>query len=182
MPTSDPYARFGEVPLFSLTSSVMIDGGPLAAAQYGAGAGGANVSPDLHWSGFPAETQSFAVTVFDPDAPTGSGYWHWAVFNLPADVTDLATGAGVENSVLMPAGSVVMPNEERTPAFVGAGPPPGTGTHRYQFVVHALDVATLDVDPQGTPAVLGFNVHFHTLARAVLEATGVAGGAEAAVA
>jgi Raf kinase inhibitor-like YbhB/YbcL family protein len=182
MPTSDPYARFGEVPLFSLTSSVMIDGGPLAAAQYGAGAGGANVSPDLHWSGFPAETQSFAVTVFDPDAPTGSGYWHWAVFNLPADVTDLATGAGVENSVLMPAGSVVMPNEERTPAFVGAGPPPGTGTHRYQFVVHALDVATLDVDPQGTPAVLGFNVHFHTLARAVLEATGVAGGAESAVA
>jgi Raf kinase inhibitor-like YbhB/YbcL family protein len=182
MTTTDPFARFGVVPLFSLTSSVMIDGGPLAAAQYGAGAGGEDVSPDLHWSGFPAETQSFALTVYDPDAPTGSGYWHWAVFNLPADVTSLATGAGVENSVLLPAGSVVMPNETRTPAFVGASPPAGTGTHRYQFVVHALDVAILDVDPAGTPAVLGFNVHFHTLARAVLEATAVAGGADAPVA
>lgn len=179
MTTTDPFARFGEVPLFSLTSSVMIDGGPLAAAQYGAGAGGADVSPDLHWSGFPAETKSFALTVFDPDAPTGSGFWHWAIFNIPADVDSLPTGAGVENSVLLPAGAVVMPNEARQPTFIGAGPPPGTGTHRYQFVLHALDVADLGVDPTATPAVLGFNVHFHTLARAVLEATGVAGGAAA---
>ena len=180
MTTIDPFARFGEVPLFNLTSSVMVDGGPLAAAQYGAGAGGADVSPDLHWSGFPAETKSFALTVFDPDAPTGSGFWHWAVFNIPADVDSLPTGAGVENSVLLPAGAVVMPNEARELTFIGAGPPPGTGTHRYQFVLHALDVADLGVDPGATPAVLGFNVHFHTLARAVLEATGVAGGAAAA--
>jgi Raf kinase inhibitor-like YbhB/YbcL family protein len=177
MSTIDPFARFGAVPQFSLASSVMSDGGPLAAAQYGSGAGGQDVSPDLSWSGFPAETQSFALTVYDPDAPTGSGYWHWAVFNIPATVTGLPTGAGVENSPLLPAGAVVMPNETRQPAYIGASPPAGTGTHRYQFVVHALDVASLDVDPQGTPAVLGFNVHFHTLARAVLEATGVAGGA-----
>ena len=177
MSTIDPFARFGEVPLFSLTSSVMTDGGPLAAAQYGVGAGGADVSPDLHWSGFPAETKSFALTVYDPDAPTGSGYWHWAVFNIPADVDSLPTGAGVANSVLLPAGAVVIPNEIRRPTFIGAAPPRGTGAHRYQFVLHALDVADLGVDPQATPGVLGFNVHFHTLARAVLEATAVAGGA-----
>jgi Raf kinase inhibitor-like YbhB/YbcL family protein len=177
MPTTDPFARFGEVPQFSLTSSVMIDGGPLAAAQYDLDSGGENVSPDLHWSGFPEQTRSFALTVFDPDAPTGSGFWHWALFNLPADVSSLPTGAGAENSVLLPAGAVVLPNEHRQPGYLGAGPPPGTGTHRYQFVLHALDVTDLGVDPQATPAILGFNVHFHTLARAVLEATGVAGGA-----
>ena len=179
MPTTDPFARFGEVPQFSLTSSVMLDGGPLGAAQYGAGAGGADVSPDLHWSGAPAETRSFALTVYDPDAPSGSGYWHWAVFNLPAEVTSLPTGAGVPNSVLLPAGAIVVSNDAGTPAFLGAGPPAGTGTHRYQFVLHALDVADLGVDPHASAAELGLNVHFHTLARAVLEATGVAGGAAA---
>ena len=182
MTTIDPFARFGEVPQFSLTSSVMTHGGPLAAAQYGIGAGGANVSPDLAWSGYPAETKSFALTVYDPDAPTGSGFWHWAIFNIPAHVDSLPTGAGVADSVLLPAGAITLPNEARALTFIGAGPPPGTGTHRYQFMVHALDVADLGVDPDATPAVLGFNLHFHTLARAVLEATGVAGGAEAAAA
>lgn len=177
MSTIDPFARFGEVPQFGLTSSVMTDGGQLAAAQYGLGAGGANVSPDLKWAGFPVDTQSFALTVYDPDAPTGSGYWHWALFDIPAHVDSLPTGAGVEGSPLLPAGAVVLPNEERQPAFVGAAPPPGTGTHRYQFVVHALDVASLDVAAQATPAVLGTALRAHTLARAVLEATGVAGGA-----
>jgi hypothetical protein len=173
--TNDPLARFGEVPQFSLTSSDMTDGGPLRSAQYGADAGGADVSPQLSWRGFPAETQSFALTVFDPDAPTGSGFWHWAVANLPVSVTELS--AGVQS---LPAGSLVLPNELRLTSFSGAAPPPETGTHRYQFIVHALDVPTLDLDPQSTPGVLGFNLHFHTLARAVLEATGVAGGASAA--
>ena len=173
--TNDPLARFGEVPQFSLTSTDMTDGAPLAAAQYGADAGGADVSPQLSWSGFPAETQSFALTVYDPDAPTGSGFWHWAVANLPASVTELASGIDT-----LPAGSLVLPNELRLTSFIGAGPPPGTGTHRYQFIVHAVDVPTLGLDSQSTPAVLGFNLHFHTLARAVLEATGVAGGASAA--
>ncbi|MDJ0339830.1 YbhB/YbcL family Raf kinase inhibitor-like protein [Cryobacterium sp. PH31-O1] len=177
--TIDPLARFGAVPQFSLTSTVMTDGGPLLAAQYGADAGGADVSPQLSWSGFPADTQSFALTVFDPDAPTGSGFWHWAVADIPVSVTELAAGAGNPGGAL-PAGSLTLPNEYRLTSFVGAGPPPGTGTHRYQFIVHAVDVATLDLDPQSTPGVLGFNLHFHTLARAVLEATGVAGGASAA--
>ncbi|MCY7403830.1 MAG: YbhB/YbcL family Raf kinase inhibitor-like protein [Cryobacterium sp.] len=177
--THDPLARFGEVPQFSLTSTDMTDGGPLRPAQYAAGAGGADVSPQLSWSGFPAETQSFALTVYDPDAPTGSGFWHWAVANLPVSVTDLAAGVGSAGGAL-PAGSLVLPNEVRLTSFIGAGPPPGTGTHRYQFIVHAVDVGALDLDSQSTPGVLGFNLHFHTLARAVLEATGVAGGVSAA--
>ena len=173
--TQDPLARFGEVPQFSLTSTDMTDGGPLRPAQYGADAGGTNVSPQLTWTGFPPETQSFALTVYDPDAPTGSGYWHWAVANLPVSVTELPAGVDA-----LPAGSLVLPNEQRLTSFSGAAPPPGTGTHRYQFIVHAVDVAMLELDAQATPAVLGFNLHFHTLARAVLEATGVAGGASAA--
>lgn len=177
MSTPDPLARFGDVPLFSLTSTDMTDGRPLAAAQYGRGAGGADVSPQLSWSGFPAATRSFAVTVYDPDAPTGSGFWHWAVFNLPATVTSLPPGVGAAGGHLLPAGAVTLPNELGQRAFTGAGPPAGTGTHRYQFIVHAVDVPRLDVGPASTPAVLGFNLHFHTLARGILEATGVFGGA-----
>ena len=173
--TQDPLDRFGAVPQFVLTSTDMTDGGPLRPAQYGAGAGGADISPQLAWSGFPPETQSFALTVYDPDAPTGSGFWHWAVANLPVSVTELSAGVDA-----LPAGALVLPNELRLTSFVGAGPPPGTGTHRYQFIVHAVDVAVLELDPASTPAVLGFNLHFHTLARAVLEATGVAGGVSAA--
>ncbi|TFD89867.1 YbhB/YbcL family Raf kinase inhibitor-like protein [Cryobacterium serini] len=172
--TKDPLARFGEVLQFSLTSTDMTDGGPLRPAQYSAEAGGADVSPQLSWSGYPPETQSFALTVYDPDAPTGSGFWHWAVANLSVAVTSLPSGGA------LPAGALVLPNEMRLTSFAGAAPPPGTGTHRYQFIVHAVDVPTLDLDPQSTPGVLGFNLHFHTLARAVLEATGIAGGASAA--
>ena len=179
MAQNDPLARFGAVPLFTLTSTDMSDGAPLAAAQYGPGSGGRNLSPHLEWSGFPAGTKSFAVTMYDPDAPTGSGFWHWAVFNLPADCAALPADAGAPGGRLLPRGAVTLPNEGREPAFVGAGPPAGTGTHRYQFIVHAVDVARLDIDPDSTPAVLGFNLHFHTLARAVLEATGVFGGASA---
>jgi len=177
--TQDPLARFGEVPQFTLTSTDMVDGHPLSAAQYGVDAGGEDLSPELSWSGFPAGTKSFAVTMYDPDAPTGSGFWHWAVGNLPVSVTKLPAGAGGPGSSALPPEAFTLPNETRQASFVGAGPPPGTGTHRYQFIVHAVDVDTLELDPQSTPAVLGFNLHFHTLARAVLEATGVAGGATA---
>jgi Raf kinase inhibitor-like YbhB/YbcL family protein len=173
----DPLARFGEVPLFSLTSTDIADGRPLAAAQFDKPSGGGDRSPQLAWSGFPPETKSFAVTVYDPDAPTGSGFWHWAVFNLPASVTSLESGAGAPESPLLPEGAVTLPNETREAAFLGAGPPEGTGTHRYQYIVHAVDVPHLDVDLQATPAVLGFTLHFHVLARAVLEPTGAFGGA-----
>ncbi|MDY7529535.1 MULTISPECIES: YbhB/YbcL family Raf kinase inhibitor-like protein [unclassified Cryobacterium] len=177
MTTADPLAVYGEVPLFTLSSTDVTDGAPLSAAQFGEEAGGLDRSPQLSWSGFPADTKSFAVTLYDPDAPTGSGFWHWAVFNLPAAVTSLPAGAGAPGGAQLPAGAVTLPNELRLTSFIGAGPPPGTGTHRYQFIVHAVDVPTLDLDPGSTPAVLGFTLRFHTLGRAVIEATGAFGGA-----
>lgn len=175
MTANDPLERFGAVPLFTLTSDDIADGRPLARAQWGAGGGGGDVSPQLAWSGFPAETRSFAVTIHDPDAPTGSGFWHWAVFNIPAEVTALAAGAGAEGGAGLPQGAAMLSNELRSKSFTGAGPPPGTGTHHYHVVVHALDVDRLDLDPESTPAVLGFNAHFHTLARAVLTPVATAG-------
>ncbi|WP_375400118.1 YbhB/YbcL family Raf kinase inhibitor-like protein [uncultured Amnibacterium sp.] len=174
----DPYARLDPVPSFSVTSTDATDGQPFAAAQYGADSGGSDTSPQLDWTGAPAGTQSFAVTMYDPDAPTGSGFWHWAVANLPATVTSLPSGAGSSGGSL-PQGALVLPNELRVPGYVGAAPPQGTGVHRYFVVVHAVDVPTLEVDPQSTPAVLGFNLHFHTLGRAILIATAEFGGAGA---
>jgi Raf kinase inhibitor-like YbhB/YbcL family protein len=169
----DPYARLDPVPSFPLTSDDITHGEPLPAALYGSDVGGQDRSPQLSWSDLPAGTQSLAVTVFDPDAPTGSGFWHWAVADLPADTTSLAAGAA------LPEGAVLLNNELRQRSFVGANPPQGTGVHRYFVVVHAVDVPSLGIDPDVTPAVLGFNLHFHTLGRAILVGTGEFGGAAA---
>jgi len=171
----DPLERFGAVPLFTASSTDVADGRPLARDHWGAGGGGADVSPHLSWSGYPAETKSFAVTIHDPDAPTGSGFWHWAVYNIPASVTELPTDAGAEGGANLPQGAAMLSNELRSKSFTGAGPPPGTGTHHYNIIVHALDVEHLDLDPESTPAVLGFNAHFHSLARAVLTPVATAG-------
>ncbi len=177
----NPYAGMRQVPGFTLTSTDIQDGEPLPAELYAAHAGGANRSPQLSWSGFPAETQSFVVTCFDPDAPTGSGFWHWAVGNIPVTVTEIAAGAGAiagsPGSELLPAGAITMPNEQREPAFTGAAPPEGTGVHHYWFVVHALDVPRVDVPPEATPAVLGFLMRDAVLARAIIVSTGEYGQA-----
>lgn len=176
----DPYALLDPVPSFALASADLVDGGPVPTAQYGAGAGGSDTSPRLSWSGAPEGTRGYAVTCFDPDAPTGSGYWHWAAYNLPADCLELPADAGRPGSHLLPEGAVTLPNDARVRGFVGAGPPEGTGVHRYIFVVHALDVDRLEIDPEMPPAVLGFTMHFHTLARAILTVHGEFGGADAA--
>ncbi|GAB2562959.1 YbhB/YbcL family Raf kinase inhibitor-like protein [Leucobacter ruminantium] len=173
----DPYAGMREVAEFTLTSADIQDGEPLPAELYAESAGGANRSPQLSWSGFPAETKSFAVTCFDPDAPTGSGFWHWAVANIPLSVTELPAGAGALGSAALPAGAITMPNEKREPAFTGAAPPEGTGVHHYWFVVHALDVERIEVDPQATPAVMGFMMRDAVIARAIIVATGEFGQA-----
>src|SRR5882757_8025695 len=131
--------------------------------------GGSNTSPHLEWSGFPPGTQGFAITCYDPDAPTGVGFMHWAVANLAADVTSLPTGTGAPGGT-MPAGSLTLPNDLRMRHYIGPNPPPGSGRHRYVFIVHAVDVVALEIDPDLTPAVLGFNLHFHTLARGSLTA------------
>ncbi|MGO4594635.1 YbhB/YbcL family Raf kinase inhibitor-like protein [Leifsonia sp. 2TAF2] len=165
---NDPFERFGAVPLFTVSSDDFADGDRFSREQWASSSGGGDVSPQLSWTGFPPETKSFAVTIHDPDAPTGSGFWHWAVFNIPSSVTSLAPNAGAEGGAGLPEGASMLSNELRSKSFTGAEPPAGTGTHRYDIVVHALDVERLDLDPESTPAVLGFNAHFHTLARAVI--------------
>lgn len=173
----NPFALMRPVPEFSLTSSDIKHGEPLPAEQYGVDAGGQDRSPQLTWAGFPEGTKSFAVTCYDPDAPTGSGFWHWAVANIPADVTSLPAGAGVADSTVLPEGSITLPNETRAKEFIGAGPPEGTGVHHYWFVVHALSVPHIDINPEATPAVLGFMMRDVTLARGIIVATGEYGAA-----
>lgn len=174
----NPYDELGPFPEFTLESTDLADGERLAPAQYGTAAGGTDTSPQLSWHGFPASTRSFALTCFDPDAPTASGYWHWAVFNIPASVTHLARGAGAPGSVALPESAITLPNDARLRQFVGCGAPEGTGVHRYIFAVHALDVERLDIPAEAGAVALGFNAHFHTIARAFLTGLGEFGGAE----
>ncbi|MEV0618307.1 YbhB/YbcL family Raf kinase inhibitor-like protein [Nonomuraea sp. NPDC050404] len=167
MSTNNPFARLPEVPSFTVTSSTLTDGAPLPAAQMG----GKDVSPQLSWSGAPEGTKSYAVTVYDPDAPTGSGFWHWAVADIPATVRELPEGAGDETGTGLPEGAYQLPNDARARSFIGAAPPAGHGPHRYFVVVHALDVETIGVPAEATPAYLGFTISGHILGRAVLTAT-----------
>lgn len=150
---------------FTLTSNDITDGGVLPDAQVQAKG---NTSPHLKWSGAPEGTKSYAVTCYDPDAPTGSGFWHWTVANIPADVTELKTGA---SSADLPAGAVEGRTDYGPAGFGGAAPPPGHGPHRYIFTVFAVDTEKLDVTPDNSGAVFGFNLHFHTLAKATITAT-----------
>jgi Raf kinase inhibitor-like YbhB/YbcL family protein len=169
----NPYDFLPQVPGFTVTSSDVSDGTALSMPHVSGvmGAGGEDRSPQLSWSGFPEGTQSFAVTVYDPDAPTASGFWHWAVANIPASVTELPSGAGDKDSPSLPEGAVQLRNDGGFAGYVGAAPPSGHGPHRYFVVVHAVDTEALDIDADTTPAVLGFNLFFHTLARATLVAT-----------
>ncbi|MBP8534073.1 YbhB/YbcL family Raf kinase inhibitor-like protein [Streptomyces sp. MK37H] len=172
-PTGTPYDRLPKVPSFRLTSTDVRDGERLPQAQYSGilKAGGNDTSPQLSWSRFPKDTQSFAVTVYDADAATGSGFWHWAVADLPASTTSLPTGAGAKNSTRLPQGAYQLPNDARMTRYLGAAPPAGSGRHHYYIVVYALDVKSvkpLGVDNDATPALLGANLSSHTLARAVI--------------
>ncbi len=154
---------------FTLTSPDLAPGGRLADAQVfnGFGCQGGNVSPALAWSNAPRGTQSFALLVHDPDAPTGSGWWHWLVYNIPANVTSLAAGAGDAKKPLLPAGAVQGRTDFGTTGYGGPCPPPGK-PHHYFFRLYALKVARLDLPQDATAAFIGFNVHAQSLGSAEL--------------
>lgn len=162
----DPYDILPPVPSFTLTSSDVADGRPLDDLFAHPSVGGKNLSPQLAWSDFPAETRGFVVTCFDPDAPTGSGFWHWVLVNLPANVLELPRGVDP-----LPEGAFCVRNDYGENCYGGSAPPPGDRPHRYVFAVHAIDVDALDVPAEATPAYVGFNLAFHTLARAVIRPT-----------
>ena len=169
--SNSPYDNLPQLPTFTLTSESVTDRQPLGNDQVSGimGAGGSDVSPQLSWSGFPAETKSFAVTVYDPDAPTGSGFWHWAVADLPVSVTELPAGAGDGSE--LPGGAVTLANDAGLKRFIGAAPPAGHGPHRYYIAVHALPVESLELPDGATPAYLGFNLFSQAIARAVIHGT-----------
>jgi Raf kinase inhibitor-like YbhB/YbcL family protein len=162
----DPYELLPKAGSFTVTSTDVATAEPLSDDH--AFAGG-NTSPQLSWSGFPEATKGFVVTCFDPDAPIVSGFWHWVLVNLPATVTSLETGAGTTER--LENGAFHVRNDFGTKNYGGAAPPAGDQVHRYYFVVHAIDVEALDVDSDATPAVVSFNLAFHTLARATLTPT-----------
>lgn len=165
-----PYDSLPDVPSFDVTSTDVADGQMLPMPQVSGifGAGGEDVSPQLSWSGFPAETKSFVVTCFDPDAPTGSGFWHWNVVDIPASVTELPTGAGSQDGANLPEGAFTINNDAGLPGYLGSAPPAGHGPHRYVFAVHAMDCETLGIDNSVSNAIAGFNMFGKVLARAVI--------------
>ena len=163
-------ARAGD---FQVTSPTLHANGTLPARHVfnGFGCTGDNFSPQLSWQGEPAGTKSFAVTVYDPDAPTGSGWWHWLVFNIPRDVHSLAEGSGASGTSTMPRQAIQARTDFGNAAYGGACPPLGDSKHRYQFIVWALDVEQLPLNAESSGAMLGFNLRQHELGKAELTAT-----------
>jgi len=163
-------AGAGGANAMSLTSTDIKPGATIADEQVfnSFGCSGKNVSPALSWSDAPKGTKSFALNVYDPDAPTGSGFWHWVVFNIPPDATGLPKGAGDPKGSGAPKAAVQSRTDFGVPGYGGPCPPKGDKPHRYIFTLFAVDVDKLDADANASAAVVGFNLHFHTLAKATL--------------
>ena len=164
-----PFA-LGAAQALELKSDDIKKGGKIADEQVfnSFGCTGGNVSPQLSWSGAPKGTKSFALSVYDPDAPTGSGFWHWVVFNIPADTMSLPKGAGDPASDKAPKGAVQSRTDFGVPGYGGPCPPKGDKPHHYHFTIFAVDTDKLDADANASAAFVGFNLHFHTLAKAEL--------------
>jgi Raf kinase inhibitor-like YbhB/YbcL family protein len=161
----NPYDYLPSCESFTVTSADLTDGAPLKDDQV---ADKGNTSPHLSWEGAPEGTKSYVVTCFDPDAPTPSGFWHWAVVDIPGDVTSLDTGAAAGD---LPGNAFQLRNDGGEVGFMGAAPPPGDHPHRYYFVVHAVGVDSLGIDESASNAVLSFNLAFKTLGRAIIHGT-----------
>jgi Raf kinase inhibitor-like YbhB/YbcL family protein len=157
---------------FHLTSAEIAPGRKIGEAQVfqGFGCSGGNASPQLEWRNAPAGTKSFALMVHDPDAPTGSGWWHWVVYNIPAGTFSIAAGAGTAEGKGLPAGAQQGVTDFGVRGYGGPCPPPGSKPHRYYFRLHALKVAQLDVPANATAALIGYNVNGNTLAVAEIMA------------
>jgi len=135
----------------------------------GFGCSGKDTSPHLQWTSIPKGTKSFAVTAYDPDAPTGSGWWHWQIVDIPVSVTELKSGAGNANNKNIPKGSTQTSNDYGITGFGGACPPEGHGTHRYQFTVHALAVETLSLPKNASGALVGYMINANSIASSSIE-------------
>jgi Raf kinase inhibitor-like YbhB/YbcL family protein len=162
-----------EAMTFKLTSQSFRDGDYLdqqhiLSKEFGFGCAGGNQSPQLSWSGAPEGTKSFAITCFDPDAPTGSGFWHWVVVNIPPTTTELALDAGNPSAPKLPAGALQTRTDVGKPGYIGPCPPVNDHPHRYIFTIFAVSQEKLPVEADTSAAIVGFNLHFNTLARATL--------------
>lgn len=161
----NPYNHLPDVAEMTLTSEDMSNDKALADEHAHGSAGGQNLSPHLSWSGEPEGTKSFAVTCFDPDAPSGSGWWHWVVLDLPASTHELSGAIGANQ---LPSPAFALRTDYGSVGYQGAGPPPGDMAHRYIFAIHALDVESLGLDADTPAAQAAANLTFHTLARGLL--------------
>jgi Raf kinase inhibitor-like YbhB/YbcL family protein len=153
---------------FTLKSTDL--GGQATSKQVfkGFGCNGDNISPELSWANAPEGTKSFAVTMYDRDAPTGSGFWHWVIFDIPASATELKSGAGDLSKSLAPTGSIQSVTDFGQPGYGGPCPPEGHGFHEYLITIYALKVEKLGLDKNATPAYVGFTLYANTLAKASL--------------
>lgn len=158
---------------FSVSSPSLKPGGTLPPIHVfnGFGCRGANTSPALSWQGAPTGTQSYAITAYDPDAPTGSGWWHWVVYNIPGTTQSVSEGSGAANSQQLPAGTTQGKTDFGTAGYGGACPPAGDKAHRYIFTVHALKTVRLDLPPDASAAMIGFMIHMNKLDSTSLEVT-----------
>ena len=157
---------------FSLSSVDIAQGEFMSKNQEfnGFGCSGKDLSPQLKWSGAPKGTKSFAITVHDADAPTGSGWWHWQIVNIPTSVTELSTGAGSTKKSLAPKGSMQIKSDFGSRGFGGACPPQGHGIHHYRFTIHALSVEKLEFPEDASGALAGYMINANTIESSTIEA------------
>jgi hypothetical protein len=164
----NPYAKLPPVPAFTVTSTDVTSHQPMPRPQRSGLEGikgGKDISPQLRWTGFPKSTKSFAISMYDPDAPTMSGFWHWVVIDVPASTTSLRTNAGAKNSQTLPQGAIQMRDDAGLHQYLGAAPPPGSGVHNYYITVTALNVPKVSVPASSSAAVVGSFVAAHAIGR-----------------
>jgi Raf kinase inhibitor-like YbhB/YbcL family protein len=167
----DPYEFLPKVASFTVVSTTVRNGHPLPAAQlsgiFGV-PGGKDISPELSWSGFPEQTKSFVISMYDPEAPTGSGFWHWIVEDVRATTTSLPEDAGALHSTTLPAGAIQLDGDAGTPRYIGGAPPAGSGIHDYYITITALNEPSTGLAATTSGALLGFEIDSHTIARATI--------------